>query len=337
MRRNLFLFFTLLIFNSCLDNEIEFQIRDTGEIALAKNWIEQSTLDFKNRMGGRQIALDINWDEAIFYQKKNIEIVEVPVHRNGKGVSIGSNQSNNLISKVLIFKRGSKYEAAVMDIIPVTETFEFSNEFLENLTLKDLSKKYSGLLNFYDIHTNDLISGYLIKEGLVIKKLNKSSKTGSNNRLDCYSITTTYWTCSAYGCNEDYQTYYEYCYYTPDQNVYDQSLEPTDPLAGGGGGGENSLIELDQTIGQLCNNLIFSHVGNSFTAEVTGLGLTAINHLLNKAIHAEIGICCIQIPDYYLSNGIEASTVFTNAFNSARQQIGNLLNSGLLAPKVSIR
>jgi hypothetical protein len=72
----------------------------------------------------------------------------------------------------------------------------------------------------------------------------------SNGRYDCFAVTITYWTCSAYGCNSDSQSYTEYCTYTPDQSVYDQSLDPADTGGGGPGGSDpgETPIEVDVDI-----------------------------------------------------------------------------------------
>lgn len=104
------------------------------------------------------------------------------------------------------------------------------------------------------------------------------------------------------------------------------------------GGSPEAEFVVDQTIGRLCNNLTFSQVGRSFTAEISGLGVTAINHFSNSAIHAELGLTCVEIPDYYLRDRFQASEAFANAFNLARSEIPSLLNAGLLAPNsVDIR
>lgn len=108
--------------------------------------------------------------------------------------------------------------------------------------------------------------------------------------------------------------------------------------AGGNWVGELAEFTVDQTVGRLCDRLTCSHVGRSFTAEVTGLGLTATNHMTNTAINAELGTTCVEIPDYNLRDRYEASSAFVRLFNQARDRIPSMLNAGILAPNsVAIR
>jgi len=249
MKKITYLILLVLLFNSCDEQKIIPEVEDSHEIALARDWFEEYTYDVKQRNGSRQEALDIQWNEATSFVKNKIEIVEVPINGKNKRASLGLANSKDIISKLVIFKRGKRYESAVMDIIPMSES-PFPNEYFKKLSLKGLDRNYSGLITFYEPISNKLISGYLVKDGLVTKKMSLKLREKSNGRYDCFAVTITYWTCSAYGCNSDSQSYTEYCTYTPDQSVYDQSLDPADTGGGGPGGSDpgETPIELDVNI-----------------------------------------------------------------------------------------
>ncbi|UII30904.1 hypothetical protein LVD17_21660 [Fulvivirga ulvae] len=88
----------------------------------------------------------------------------------------------------------------------------------------------------------------------------------------------------------------------------------------------------NQTVGRLCDNIKSIKVGNSYTAQITGVGLTAVNHQLNKVVNAELGTICVSIPIAYATSQYTASQILTTIINQSRDEIGPLLNSGNLAP-----
>lgn len=94
----------------------------------------------------------------------------------------------------------------------------------------------------------------------------------------------------------------------------------------------NLVLANEVTIGRLCDNLTFTHIGNAFVAELSGLGVTAFNGLTNQTINKELSSVCITIPEYYIGTASEASTNFIAIANSGRDKIPLLLNSDQLYP-----
>jgi len=88
---------------------------------------------------------------------------------------------------------------------------------------------------------------------------------------------------------------------------------------------------LSQTVGKLCDDILFTKKQDAYYAQVDGIGLTAINHQSNKVLDATFATVCISIPVYGI-NRYQASTIFVNAVNTARSEIEVLLNSGVLLP-----
>ncbi|MEM8940108.1 MAG: hypothetical protein AAGC64_12250, partial [Bacteroidota bacterium] len=67
---------------------------------------------------------------------------------------------------------------------------------------------------------------------------------------------------------------------------------PSNPI------GVLDAMESKQTFGKLCDDINFLHSTQSFKAEVLNLGGTWVNHLYNFAIDVELGVNCIDIPEY---------------------------------------
>lgn len=89
-----------------------------------------------------------------------------------------------------------------------------------------------------------------------------------------------------------------------------------------------------QVLGSLCEGKInFKHhagKGGAFSATVSNVGGTYYNTTNAQIIEANIGIVCVSIPEYKLSNNYEASDEFTRIVNFARYQVYRNLQSGLI-------
>ena len=103
---------------------------------------------------------------------------------------------------------------------------------------------------------------------------------------------------------------------------------------GGAGGGVAvvpSSSGLSQVIGDLCEGTIrFKHHAHAFSATVSNVGGDFHNSRTGKMIRSNIGVTCVSMPEYRLSNTYEASDKFTRIVNSARHQVVRNLNSGLI-------
>lgn len=114
--------------------------------------------------------------------------------------------------------------------------------------------------------------------------------------------------------------------YSPDENGSGGSS------GDGPGSGDFPNRNWEQTFGKLCADMNFLYSAQSFKAEVIGLGGTWYNADFNYAINVELGVNCIDLPEYYISTTYNASNAFTIIFNNARTQIERELELGLLEP-----
>lgn len=194
----------------------------------------------------------------------------------------------------------------------------------------------SSVIELYYNYGTGLLKGGIIFENGIAKGFIDGRNKGRSNRLTCYSVSIPYFI--EVGGNTYYKgtDTYTFCAFTIDANSYNEQMLTSDVPGVGGGIVDQSPsmpgYGVDQSVGKLCSSITFKQVGNSFTAEVSGLGLTAINFANNTVINIEFGVSCIEIPSYNLKDRFEASDAFTNAFNRARDEIASLLNSGQLAP-----
>jgi hypothetical protein len=92
--------------------------------------------------------------------------------------------------------------------------------------------------------------------------------------------------------------------------------------------------DIEQKFGKLCDNINFKYSGSSFKAELIGLGSTYVNHSTNQILNIELGVNCIDIPDYYIGTSYDAAMGFSQIFNNSRTQIEYELESATLQPTV---
>jgi hypothetical protein len=80
---------------------------------------------------------------------------------------------------------------------------------------------------------------------------------------------------------------------------------------------------------ELCyENLSFISVGNSYTADITGLGATVWNNLTGQlAINVEFGNSCISIPKSFASSSSIAAQYFSEIYNYSRKKLYLWVNS----------
>lgn len=268
MKRRILLFAVIsLILASCFDNETlkpKTQLND--EIQEVRDWFETNHFSNKGSENTRAKAALLGtprWEEALTNNAKTTKIIEIPLDLFNPDLTASlSTDSDKFIStRLVIFGQNDSYQAAVLQIVPADEFASFYKNDLAKISLRSLVKFFSGVIHFYEWGTNSLIESYLLEKGEIKGKSN--SKSSAYSRTECYEVTTYYYTsvCSEYGCSYhfDYSTTSTYCSYTPDQNVYDQSLEPADPYGGGfGGGSENSGFEEPSEAGIDCNSFNFT-------------------------------------------------------------------------------
>ncbi|GMQ31213.1 hypothetical protein [Algoriphagus confluentis] len=169
----------------------------------------------------------------------------------------------------------------------------------------------------YENQNNSQINGY---EVYIIQK--EGIRENNQRILSCtdwYYVYTLngivigeeylYTTCSGDSCNE---------------NSTDACLE--EPPQGGGG---NSGME----VAKICGTYSFTNVGNSLTAEIRNLGMTAVNLSLfqgrGQVIPVELGPMCFNFSASSASS-ISASTIINEAFNSTTIEIQQGLNNGTI-------
>lgn len=196
---------------------------------------------------------------------------------------------------------------------------------------------YSGLVQIINSDGDIVISSSYLD--------GKKDLNETNSRVDCETYLDVVWTevCIGGDCSITELTITEYEVCANEDSGGGGA--PWDPFGEGGGGSPKgkgpigvpdfdywSLEDESQGIGNLCDNINFKHVGNGFTAEINGLGISAINYMTNSVINVELGTNCIEIAEYYVGTSYDAAVIFVSIFNSARNAIASELNSGLLTP-----
>jgi uncharacterized membrane protein YgcG len=290
---------------------------------------------FQELSFGKGLIVPVRFDTDIFYKATNTDI-KVPI---------------SSLTYLLFYKDAWKKNQ--MEVITSLPSFD-KNDTIQGQSFKGtvLVEKWNG----------DFISGFIFKNGEIYKTSAVQQRKTTDGRVDICT-TTDWYTCTSNGSENNYSCHYDYT-----ETICSGGSGTGSGTGGSNGGGDSGGsgstggggsssgsptpsdygdsvspkgykgLNPDQTIGKLCDKLTFSQIGRSFTAEISGLGLTAVNAQLNRVINAELGTCCVQIPDYQLSDRFAASTAFTIAYNSARSVIPGLLNSGSLSPDaVSIR
>ncbi|PUZ25110.1 hypothetical protein DCC81_12435 [Chitinophaga parva] len=127
--------------------------------------------------------------------------------------------------------------------------------------------------------------------------------------------------------------------------TYAYSVCPEGGGSGGGGGtGAGSASDLNKwetaedasaaAQSHLCDDHVynFATIGNSFTAEVDGIGVSLVGPK-GEFFNIEFGQSCITIPNYKLANGSQASTALIEGYNAAIRDLVSELQEGSLLPR----
>jgi hypothetical protein len=346
------LLISLLIAFSCNDQTQELPTKlDLDNALIAEAQRDFETTDFiaksnplaRRGNGRKSLAKAALWAKATTKRLSFGGVVIVPISFEGN-IQAGNPEDPkrydiNNITYLLSYKDANKkLHHEILTTVPDGKSTE---------------DNFTGLITIEDWHGNFLRS-YLYTDS-TIQKMGESMITQPNAKYAQTICTTTDW----YTCSSSiYGTFCSYNYSETTCTAVDVQGGTEGSGSGGptpsdygntgapkGNGGVVSattssyeLLNPDQTVGKLCDNLAFLQVGNSYTAEITGLGVSAVNANLNKFINSELGTCCVQIPNYELKDRFEASTAFTIAYNTARAAIPRFLNAGSLSPDaISIR
>ncbi|REE01304.1 hypothetical protein [Marinoscillum furvescens] len=210
--------------------------------------------------------------------------------------------------------------------------------------------KYTGYFRILDLEGNVIAKNKMVNGTSEAKE----STSGRTSGMTCSSrIVQIGQICVGGYCSPKYETVTT-CYFTTSSGGGGSSGSPTlgdsyteprpeyvvfefddsEPMGTAPSTASNSW-RLAQTFGKLCDNIIFKYSANSFKAEISGLGGTYHNYVTNKILNIELGVNCVDIPEYYIGTSHQAATGFANIFNSARTKVEQELESGLLAPNVT--
>ncbi|MEM6524214.1 MAG: hypothetical protein AAF693_10495 [Bacteroidota bacterium] len=244
------------------------------------------------------------------------------------------------------------------------------NLYLVNVVLGEGNNFNNGLVTVHDL-AGQYIVGYRFQDGeyLLVSEERETTQNGRTSGVECWYVD--HYTCTVRigpdDCELDYTTVHcEYYTDKPPLIFGDGSGEGggsgegsslTDPVqcddgyfadeqgrcinACGPGMvydetegciDEAELWDLDQTFGSLCSNINFIHTAKSFKAEISGLGGTYFNRALKRSINVELGVNCIDLPEYYFGTRYDAAEGFASIFNQARTRIEHELEIGDLSP-----
>jgi len=338
MKKNLICLLFLSLIFSCAENEqITPEITEPTEGYVEFNFLPKKAQEFIQ-------ALAIQPNGRIASSNGTIETDSVLVDFNENDSTTSytlmiKNENNNKVENLVIHDNDNSVKAYVFEYVPTQEwysEFQAHNQSFLN---------YTGEVNIYSYADDELINSFEFEDGE-----GHVSEESPNGRTNCYELVQmNYYIMDGYLY---YTMFFEPCsgvggggYFGDtgyDGNGGSNDNDPfgRDGNSGGGGGGSSSagamgfdnFSNYTQTFGKLCDNINFQYSAQSFTAEIIGLGGTYYNSEFNYAINVELGINCIDIPEYYIGTSYDAALGFTSVFNTARTQIEHELEWGILNP-----
>lgn len=244
------------------------------------------------------------------------------------------------IFQLVVLRDNDRINAFISEVIPDKAFFRRDENYKFSGQIKILSKTGRQLktykfengqeVDFYKNATstlriaNDEYGDYHILDEIVVQ--------GTYNDYDDYYVGIGYTDWDDYW-DDYYDNEWDDGWGSPGYAI-DQYYE--DEYYSGNTSSENSNNWSEdpdsQIVGHLCDNINFDKVGSSYTAEVVGLGLTAVNNFTQQVINADFGSGCISIPSFNTSNKYEASEIFTESYNQARKMTYYLLQTERLTP-----
>jgi len=344
------------------------QLQSDPLILDAKHWFENNNgftqlldtadLSDSDPIQGRNNFLTklekvIDWENALVIESPIqpnplVEVPAIPINAKSEliGLTIDSNSrpsdqhSPDMVIKLRIQQVDESFNSYYLVVLQEDNKIKLDPK----LSFEKLSSNLSGMTFLYSSY-NSYIDGAVYENGNVIKKLPRNpnfwnpnpyqeSKTRTVSNV-CYQVTSWGQDCVDWYVNYAYSNTTCGDWYILDS--YSTCFGPP-PTGGGGsssgGGGGWSVHSEDQFgfVGNLCGDAIrWKTVGNSYTAEVKNLGLTAIEFSKGLSINVELFNSCISIPTR-MTTSYRAGDDFADAFNEAREEVGVLLNSGELSP-----
>ena len=241
IKKTSFYLLLIVLMSACFEKENMTPVNyNEIKIKKAQQWFDQAyQTGNKVTLNGR-ISRGINlplWTKSNYFERPSSNIVETNlINDETITASFDGNKNKRLNTRLVIFEKGSAYEATKMQLIPTDSFIKKFKGDMEQLFIDDFkTNDYSGLVNFYEFSTSRLIVSYLFKNGKVIAISNH--KTDANGRVECSEITYTYWTvaCAGSSCHYsyDYSVTETYCTYSPDFDRY--SIEPESDKSGSSG------------------------------------------------------------------------------------------------------
>lgn len=335
----------ILLFLSC-DNQADTILHDDlqSDVQSAKdffiNEIEDSIHTFSAREGRSRKSLNKNllWEKAYYKSTSFGQVIIIPLTFDQPLYLPKGDQSLSLdqLTYAMFHKNETGYELYWVTALPDQE-FQNNNDGLNAFT---------GTVFVEDWYGN-YIQGFRYGAGSV-EKIESDASSRMNGECEVISVFYYSQVCDNNGCG-DITCEWSHDEVTcpdggggmpPSDNPGD--FPPDENGTGGSGDGPDSdnfpNESWEQTFGKLCADINFLYSAQSFTAEIVGLGGTWYNSDLNYAVNVELGVNCIDFPEYYISNTESAANGFSIVFNDARTQIEKELEFGLLDPiTISIR
>ncbi|MEM6738206.1 MAG: hypothetical protein AAF620_19270 [Bacteroidota bacterium] len=261
-------------------------------------------------------------------------------------------------NKVVHHMEGVDTDLELGTYLLYVDNHDGENLYLVNVILGEGNNFNNGLVTVHDL-AGQYIVGYRFQDGeyLLVGEEREINQNGRSSGVECWYVD--HYTCTVRvgpdDCELDYTTVHcEYyadkprlifgdgsgegggpgegssltgpvqCddgYFADEQGRCINTCGPSMVSDGNGGCVSQDWEEEDQTVGKLCADATFQLTGSGFTAEISNLGLTAINYRESKVINVDIFSSCVTIPSYSLSNGAQAAIVFSTAFNNARENV----------------
>lgn len=321
------------------------------EIERAKAWFDVNASDMMERRisrNGRSAhypSVSLDWRKGkLFDVAIGLSIVQVPVKYEQRLVasndSDGMGNDTRVLTTAIFFEvLPGEYVLYLLRILTEEDSFEISNNAF---SFREPPVNFSGSLLFFD-WDETFVGGWRIEKGerthfyTFFGNREGNSLSGRTNELQCYAIDTYWW---SQACTPDGDCADPVLIEVITTIVCEQVIAPPseDPVGGGGGGEpevclqehpyiEGLLIPCEedgwtlndlQSQNRLCGAYSFLSVGEGMTAEILGLGATAVRRSTGQMLHVLLGPVCVT---FGASTGLvhpsTASTAFNNTWNAA--------------------
>jgi hypothetical protein len=310
-------FFSIVVFNSCIEENSSIVLSDDKDIYIAKKWFEEKFLNgsLNQAFVGKERSKfkRIFWDFGSSYKIDNKKTIEIPLEYEDRIFAhtdrVRKKDVSKNVNRLLLIESENGWNVFIIRVMPSNELVD-----LEGNWYNSKRNDFSGEILYTDWFERPiLIVDYENGERIKFWKFQVSPKENRNNlRIKEWvcEFVTIHWyqqACTPSGCTESYLD--SETYYVCEQRTYDQWVEPSDGDLGGGEGlgsgeGLEELVAYRTITNNVIDPCISMQVQNAIAGNMTNEIIKLVKNIYN--ISDEINLTIDEI--YDLEDDVEAIT-----------------------------